>query len=228
MAFAGKVLYPWCSKVRLGGSPLTSSSSLLTLTLRPRHALYNGLRNRYLATTAATAGSSTSTKSSKDVTVDEILRSAERLDLNAKMTLLRSLEESVDEANAAEAGTSVDPPTNGDLGRYALRQALPFVGFGFLDNLIMILAGEYIDHTIGLTLGISTMAAAGLGNAISDVFGVGSAWYVEHWCNHLGIRVPDFSRAQLAHPRTRLVSNAAKAGGVAVGCLIGMFPLFFQ
>jgi Transmembrane protein 65 len=37
--------------------------------------------------------------------------------------------------------------------------------------------GDYIDLTIGMTLGISTMAAAALGNTISDVAGIGSAWY---------------------------------------------------
>ena len=35
--------------------------------------------------------------------------------------------------------------------------------------------GEYIDWTLGLTLGISTMAAAGLGNMISDLAGLGLA-----------------------------------------------------
>ena len=40
---------------------------------------------------------------------------------------------------------------------------LIYSGFGFLDNLIMIMAGEYIDLTLGATLGISTMAAAALG-----------------------------------------------------------------
>jgi hypothetical protein len=49
--------------------------------------------------------------------------------------------------------------------------ALPFVGFGILDNMIMILAGEYIDQSLGAMLSISTMAAAALGNIISDVAG---------------------------------------------------------
>ena len=67
------------------------------------------------------------------------------------------------------------------------------MGFGFLDNVIMIVAGEYIDHTLGkskkprllqfsstgVALSISTMAAAALGNLISDVAGVGLAHYVE-------------------------------------------------
>lgn len=33
--------------------------------------------------------------------------------------------------------------------------------------------GEYIDITIGVTLGISTMAAAAFGNLISDLSGLG-------------------------------------------------------
>ena len=35
------------------------------------------------------------------------------------------------------------------------------------------LQGEYIDTTLGATLGISTMAAAALGNWISDLSGIG-------------------------------------------------------
>lgn len=50
---------------------------------------------------------------------------------------------------------------------------IPFIGFGILDNGIMIVAGEYIDSTLGVMLGISTMAAAGFGNIISDIAGVG-------------------------------------------------------
>ena len=34
-----------------------------------------------------------------------------------------------------------------------------FGRFGFLDNFIMIVAGEYIDITLGATLGISTMVS---------------------------------------------------------------------
>jgi Transmembrane protein 65 len=41
------------------------------------------------------------------------------------------------------------------------------------------LAGEYIDLTLGVTMGISTMAAAALGNLVSDVAGVGLGGVVE-------------------------------------------------
>lgn len=80
----------------------------------------------------------------------------------------------------------------GALTAIFLVNSIPFIGFGFLDNMIMIIAGEYIDMTLGklfqiklkhlfagITLGISTMAAAALGNLISDIFGVGLAHYVE-------------------------------------------------
>ena len=53
---------------------------------------------------------------------------------------------------------SFKPPSRPQLKLLFAHQLLPFVGFGFLDNLIMILAGEYIDTTIGVTLGISVSA----------------------------------------------------------------------
>lgn len=40
------------------------------------------------------------------------------------------------------------PPNLHQLRLLFLHQLLPFVGFGFLDNLIMILAGDYIGNTI--------------------------------------------------------------------------------
>ena len=40
---------------------------------------------------------------------------------------------------------SENKPTWSDLNKLAIHQSLPFIGFGFLDNFIMIVAGEYID-----------------------------------------------------------------------------------
>ena len=40
-------------------------------------------------------------------------------------------------------------PSYQDLKQLAYHNSLPFVGFGFLDNFIMIMAGEYIDLTLG-------------------------------------------------------------------------------
>ncbi|XP_058968756.2 transmembrane protein 65 isoform X2 [Pocillopora verrucosa] len=109
----------------------------------------------------------------------------------------------------------------------AFHNAIPFIGFGFLDNAIMIIAGEYIDVTIGLTLGISTMAAAALGNIVSDVSGIGLAHYVEAATNRLGFESPNLSSKQTEMPRTRFVTNLGRALGIVVGCFVGMFPLLF-
>lgn len=45
-------------------------------------------------------------------------------------------------------------PSGADLRQLAYHNSLPFVGFGFLDNFIMIIAGEYIDLTLGKCLTI--------------------------------------------------------------------------
>ena len=42
------------------------------------------------------------------------------------------------------------------------------MGFGIVDNAMMVMSGEAIDHTLGLMLGLSTLAAAALGNSFSN------------------------------------------------------------
>jgi hypothetical protein len=49
---------------------------------------------------------------------------------------------------------------------------MPMVGFGIMDNFIMIQAGDAIDNTFGATLGIATLTAAAFGQVFSDVSGV--------------------------------------------------------
>ena len=41
--------------------------------------------------------------------------------------------------------------------------------------MLQIVAGEEIEHAFGVRFGFSTLAAAGLGNLISDVVGIGTA-----------------------------------------------------
>ncbi|XP_037882299.1 transmembrane protein 65 isoform X3 [Glossina fuscipes] len=106
--------------------------------------------------------------------------------------------------------------------------AVPFVGFGFLDNFTMIVAGDYIEHIFGTFMCISTMAAAGFGNTISDVLGIGSAHYVERGCELLGLRPPDLTPVQMEMKSSRRSANFGRILGITVGCLIGMCPLLFM
>ena len=45
-----------------------------------------------------------------------------------------------------------------------LHQAVPFVGFGMMNNSILILAGEAIDMNLGVTLGMFMICAVAIGN----------------------------------------------------------------
>ncbi|XP_039974732.1 transmembrane protein 65-like [Xiphias gladius] len=127
----------------------------------------------------------------------------------------------------AQGQLEIAPPTSAQLRYVLLHNALPFVGFGFLDNCIMILAGTQIELSIGVILGISTMAAAALGNLVSDLAGLGLAGYVEALASRLGMQIPDLSPKQADMWQTRVSSHAGKAIGVGIGCILGMFPLLF-
>lgn len=70
---------------------------------------------------------------------------------------------------AAAAAVATGPPTGRQLGLFGLNVAIPMIGFGFMDNFIMILAGDAIDASIGTRLGISMMASAALVRACSEV-----------------------------------------------------------
>eukprot|EP00062_Callorhinchus_milii_P017721 gi/632970408/ref/XP_007901634.1/ PREDICTED: transmembrane protein 65 [Callorhinchus milii] len=121
----------------------------------------------------------------------------------------------------------IKPPSSAQRRYVFLHSAIPFVGFGFLDNAIMIVAGTQIELSIGVIFGISTMAAAALGNLVSDVAGLGLAGYVEALAYRLGLPCPDLSPKQADMWQTRVSSQLGKVIGVTIGCCLGMFPLLF-
>lgn len=57
---------------------------------------------------------------------------------------------------------------------------------------------------------ISTMAAAGLGNTISDVLGIGSAFYIERGAEKLGVKPPKLTSLQLELKSSRRYANMVK------------------
>lgn len=72
------------------------------------------------------------------------------------------------------------------------------------------------------------MAAAALGNTFSDVLGIGTAFYVERLANRIGYNPPKLSPMQLDMTCSRNAANLGRVLGVTIGCLLGMFPLFFM
>ncbi|KAF2976344.1 hypothetical protein EK904_011336, partial [Melospiza melodia maxima] len=81
----------------------------------------------------------------------------------------------------------VAPPSPGQLRHVFFHNALPFVGFGFLDNAIMIAAGTQIEFLAG---------------------------YVEALASRLGLSIPDLTPKQADMWQTRLSAHLGKAIGV--------------
>lgn len=149
-----------------------------------------------------------------------------RLQPAERALLLGQLQEFETQAAAQEKQEPV-AVSSAQIRYILLHNAVPFVGFGFLDNAIMIAAGTQIELSIGVTLGISTMAAAALGNLVSDLAGLGLAGYVEALASRLGMQGPELTPKQADMWQTRVTSHLGKAIGVTIGCVLGMFPLLF-
>lgn len=106
--------------------------------------------------------------------------------------------------------------------------AVPMVGFGIMDNTIMIFAGDYIDATFGVMLGLSTLTAAAMGQVLSDFCGVCFGGTVEALAARCGLPDPKLTSAQRRLPIVGTVTTAGAAIGVLTGCCIGMTSLLFK
>jgi len=105
--------------------------------------------------------------------------------------------------------------------------AVPMFGFGFMDNTIMIHAGDYIDNTFGLTFGLATLAAASCGQVFSDSFGVLFGNYIDACASKLGMKSPNVTSGQRGLTSFRLATTGGSLIGVILGCLFGMVNLLF-
>ena len=155
----------------------------------------------YAATTSTTPGAKDAANSFRaaDVNRDGVLTQAE---------FSRWFQ--IAERGAADTEAS-SPPTAKQLFHVMLRNGVPFVGFGFLDNAGMIIFGEYIDDTIGAAFRLSTMASAGLGNAVSDVLGLGFGKVIESISIRLGLPDPKVCVPRVPPPSHS--SRLTPAGG---------------
>ena len=68
----------------------------------------------------------------------------------------------------------------------------------------MIMAGDYIDLTLGARLGLSTLAAAGIGNWFSDIVGLGAGGYIGDLSSKLGLASPQLTETQQSTRAVRL------------------------
>ena len=92
----------------------------------------------------------------------------------------------------------------------------------------MLMAGDEIESTFGARLGLSTLAAAGLGNLVSDLCGLGAADAIENRARRTAWgRPPRLRAADRRRPAVRAARVAGSLVGVSVGCLAGMCPLLW-
>mmetsp|Transcript_28331 Transcript_28331/g.47015 ORF Transcript_28331/g.47015 Transcript_28331/m.47015 type:complete len:330 (+) Transcript_28331:124-1113(+) len=99
-----------------------------------------------------------------------------------------------------------------------LSAAVPMIGFGFMDNFIMIQAGSMIDNTLGVQLGLATMTAAALGQVVSDTCGVIFGSTMERVFAIRPVKLSAAQQSLAVVPRLRL---AGAVMGVIIGCSIG-------
>lgn len=109
----------------------------------------------------------------------------------------------------------------------AMEAALPFVGFGFLDNAAMILAGDAIDNTLGFYLNCSVLASAAMGNVCSGLLGMQVHGLIEKAVRRVFPFAPVLTIEMMRHPRVFLAGHIGGTIGILIGLLLGMLPLLF-
>jgi hypothetical protein len=137
-------------------------------------------------------------------------------------------------ASTLETTSSITPPpTKRQLVMHALQSSIPMIGFGFMDNTIMIHAGHYVDCTLGVTFGLSTLAAAGIGQIFSGVGGVAFGEMLENAFRQSAVRFGGVSTtmkmtpAQRGMRSSRIASLTGGILGVTLGCTLGLVNLLF-
>ena len=146
----------------------------------------------------------------------------------ALQLLSRRCSSSSSSSSSSAKSSVVEPPTWRQLRLHALTMGLPMVGFGFMDNLVMIQAGDMIDNTIGVTFGLATLTSAAYGQIVSDVSGTLSSGVVANLFERLGLPRAELTVIQSSLPSVRFSGMAGAVVGVACGCLLGMTSLLFM
>lgn len=129
---------------------------------------------------------------------------------------------SASSAGGKNSSPAVPPPTREQLLAHFKHCAVPMVGFGFMDNTVMLHAGNAIDMTFGVTFGLSTLCAAACGQICSDMAGVSFGRVIEAAASKVGMTPSFLTGAQMELPQVKRVGVCGGLVGVACGCTLGM------
>merc|ERR1719203_1496253 len=89
----------------------------------------------------------------------------------------------------------------------------------------MLTVGETIDCTLGVAFSFSTLAAAGMGQMVSDATGIGLQGLIERFADRLVLPDPHLSVRQQQLDAVKYWMIASRIVGIIFGCFLGMFPL---
>lgn len=143
---------------------------------------------------------------------------------DVKYSALRAWQKERGETHSSEL-LQTGTPAMAELWKYSVTQAVPMIGFGFVDNFFMISFGGVIDNFFGLY--VSTMAAAGLGNLCSNILGLGIADHIETLSTRMGLPKANLSEVQKTMTTVRFAGLGGIVAGVSIGCILGLIPCLF-
>jgi hypothetical protein len=95
------------------------------------------------------------------------------------------------------------------------------------DQTVMLQAGNAVDCTVGVTLGLSTLTAAAIGQVVSDASGVAFGSTLERIATKAGLPPTNLSTAQRALPVVARITFAGSLLGIMAGCMLGLINLLF-
>jgi len=105
-------------------------------------------------------------------------------------------------SGSVSGGVPIPPPTRDQIRIFSIANALPMIGFGFIDQTVMIQAGNAIDCSIGITFGLSTLTAAAIGQVCSNAAGILFGWVYYRSVSYSVV----FSATQKIHPCASLMA----------------------
>ena len=136
-----------------------------------------------------------------------------------------SVSEGASSSSSTSTTAAAPMPTPQQLKNVFLRAAIPMLGFSFTDLTVMLHAGNAIDCTLGVTLGLSTLTAAAMGHFFSNSSGVLFGGALKRLASFCGIPSTGLSAAQRSLPIVKRLNLLGALAGVWFGCTLGLCNL---
>jgi len=156
---------------------------------------------------------------------------AERADLDAEIKELQAAafnaSANAQVETAEEVTGETAPPQTKEFLKYILKASAGRFMFGFIDNFIMVCVGGLIDTYLAQQLGIQALAAAGIGNGISDAVADKGESTLINMLGAIGLDPDEIAAEKMKNAPwwMKFLNNNYSPIAIFIGCMVGMFPL---